>query len=81
MDPIIGCNVLAEPFFLPRERWIPVPASWAPNIVQGKTYDSTKAEGAALWDAVARHYRKISRSPTTRRKPMKFLGTGTDRNI
>ena len=52
MDPVIGCNVLAEPFFLPRERWIPVPASWAPNIVQGKTYDSTTAEGAALWDAV-----------------------------
>jgi putative restriction endonuclease len=52
VDPIIGCNVLAEPFFLPRDRWIPAPASWAPNIVQGKTYDSTTAEGAALWDAV-----------------------------
>jgi hypothetical protein len=29
-----------------------MPASWAPNIVQGKTYDSTMAEGAALWQAV-----------------------------
>jgi putative restriction endonuclease len=52
VDPVIGCNVLAEPFFLPRERWIPAPASWAPNIVQGKTYDSTMADGAALWAAV-----------------------------
>jgi putative restriction endonuclease len=52
VDPVIGCNVLAEPFFLPPAKWIPVPASWAPNIVQGKTYDSTTTEGAALWRAV-----------------------------
>ncbi len=52
VDPVIGCNVLAEPFFLPPAQWIPVPASWAPNIIQGKTYDSTTTEGAALWRAV-----------------------------
>lgn len=51
LDPIIGCNVLTEPFFLPRHLWIPVPASWAPSIVQGKTYD-TAGDGAALWKAV-----------------------------
>jgi putative restriction endonuclease len=52
IDPIIGCNVLAEPFFFPRSEWIPIPTSWAPNIVQGKTYDTQTAEGLALWDAV-----------------------------
>src|ERR1700679_2961155 len=52
VDPVIGCNVLAEPFFFAREQWIPVPISWAPNIVQGKTYDSTTSEGAALWREV-----------------------------
>jgi putative restriction endonuclease len=52
IDSVIGCNVLAEPFFLPRAAWIPVPESWAPNIVQGKTYDTTLADGRALWDAV-----------------------------
>jgi putative restriction endonuclease len=52
IDPVIGCNVLAEPFFLPREAWIPVPENWAPNIVQGKTYDTAAADGQALWDAV-----------------------------
>jgi putative restriction endonuclease len=40
-----------SPSFCPAQ-WIPVPASWAPNIVQGKTYDSTTTEGAALWRAV-----------------------------
>jgi putative restriction endonuclease len=51
-DPEIGCNVLAEPFFLERNTWIPVPGSWAPNIVQGKTYDIATAEGRSLWESV-----------------------------
>jgi putative restriction endonuclease len=54
VDPVIGCNILAEPFFLTQPNWIPVPASWAPNIVQGKTYDTEEAEGRALWDSVQR---------------------------
>lgn len=52
VDPVIGCNVLAEPFFLPRSAWVPVPESWAPNIVQGKTYDTDASDGLALWDSV-----------------------------
>lgn len=52
IDPVIGCNVLAEPFFFQRNDWIPVPDDWARNIVQGKTYDSSEPEGRALWDAV-----------------------------
>ena len=42
----------AEPFFLQRSAWIPVPENWAPNIVQGKTYDTTSADGRDLWEAV-----------------------------
>jgi putative restriction endonuclease len=52
IDPVIGCNVLAEPFFFSQADWIPVPKSWAPNIVQGKTYDTETPEGRALWEAV-----------------------------
>lgn len=51
-DPVVGCNILARPFFLAERDWIPVPKGWAPSIVQGKTYDSTQDEGAALWEAV-----------------------------
>lgn len=51
-DPIIGCNVLAEPFFFPERAWIPVPQDWSPNIVQGKTYDATQEPGFSLWQAV-----------------------------
>jgi putative restriction endonuclease len=61
VDPMIGCNVLAEPFFLPREAWIPAPVNWAPNIVQGKTYDTSAAYGRDLWEAVQAALNRSSR--------------------
>lgn len=48
----IGCRILTQPFFFAEADWIPVPASWAPNIVSFKTYNTSDAEGLALWDAV-----------------------------
>jgi putative restriction endonuclease len=54
LDPIIGCNVLIEPFFFERSKWIPIPLSFALNIVTGKTYDTATEEGKALWESVRR---------------------------
>jgi putative restriction endonuclease len=51
-DFAIGCRILTQPFFLEEEDWIPVPASWAPNIVSFKTFNTETTEGVALWDAV-----------------------------
>lgn len=51
-NPIIGCIVLTQPFFFPEVDWIPIPEDWAPNIVQGKTYDTETPTGAQLWDQV-----------------------------
>src|SRR5690606_41306531 len=51
-DPIGGCSILTEPFFWPEEQWIPIPSDWAPNIVQGKSYDDAEAPGRALWHEV-----------------------------
>lgn len=48
----IGCRILTQPFFLDESDWIPVPASWAPNIVSFKTYDTQEPDGLALWKAV-----------------------------
>ncbi len=47
-DPVIGCTILANPFFLRREDWIPAPSNWAKSIVQGKSYESAREIGAAL---------------------------------
>jgi putative restriction endonuclease len=51
-DPVVGCRIVTQPFFWPRDLWIPVPQSWAPNIVQGKGFDTGDQDGKRLWDAV-----------------------------
>lgn len=51
-DPFIGCNILERPFFWPEVQWINVTGRWAPNIVRGRTFDSTEQDGAALWAEV-----------------------------
>lgn len=48
----IGCRILTQPFFFAEADWIPVPPSWAMNIVSFKTYNTADVEGLALWDAV-----------------------------
>jgi len=52
-DYKIGCIILTQPFFFRRGDWIPVPADFSLNIVQGKTYDTATFHGRALWDAVS----------------------------
>jgi putative restriction endonuclease len=44
----VECLELVEPFFLDESEWIAPPADWAPNIVQGKGYDSNVGEGARI---------------------------------
>jgi putative restriction endonuclease len=48
----IGCIILVEPFFWPRLDWIPAPADFSRNIVQGKTYDLGTPTGVRLWQDV-----------------------------
>ena len=45
----VGCRILTQPFFFAERDWIPMPASWSPNIVSFKTYNTDSAEGLALW--------------------------------
>jgi putative restriction endonuclease len=49
-DYTIGCILLEQPFFLPQERWIPIPSDWKANIVQGRGYDLTTQPGLSLWN-------------------------------
>ena len=52
-NPAIGCIMLAEPFFWDRSLWIPSPADFSLNTVQGKGYDSETGTGRDLWLAVS----------------------------
>ena len=51
-DYKIGCIILTQPFFFPREQWMPIPPDFSLNIVQGKTYDLTQGHGLHLWEQV-----------------------------
>jgi putative restriction endonuclease len=64
-DPLIGCIALTAPFFLPRDQWVPVPDSWASNIVQGRGYDSDEPEGADLWAHIQSVLSAPAASPDT----------------
>lgn len=52
-NPTVGCILLGEPFFWERQLWIPAPADFKLNTVQGKGYDSEKGAGRDLWLAVS----------------------------
>jgi len=49
----IGCMVLVQPFFLEEHAWIEAPG-WKGPTQRGRTYDTTEADGSALWESVER---------------------------
>lgn len=51
-DFVIGCRILTQPFFFSRPEWIPVPNSFARNIVSFKGYSTDQSDGLHLWSAV-----------------------------
>jgi len=51
-DYPIGCRILTQPFFFPEHQWIPIPESGSPHIQQGRTYDTSEADGRHLWEMV-----------------------------
>lgn len=69
-DPLVGCRVLTQPFFWPRELWLEVPASFSRSIVQGKGYASDTTDGRALWDAVSD---RLATMPVTVAQPIPGL--------
>jgi len=71
-DPEIGCNVLNGPFFFEEKDWIPVPESWASNIVRVRTFDTEVADGSRLWNAVSEHLRGIAAPADTLKEPARY---------
>jgi putative restriction endonuclease len=75
----IGCIILVEPFFWSRPDWIPAPADFSRNIVQGKTYDLTTPIGSQLWNQVmerlqvGRGGRVAEPDEAVRRRPVEVL--------
>lgn len=51
-NPIIGCIVLTNPIFFRKNEWFNPPPDWSPNIVQGKTYDTSEKIGKEYWNQI-----------------------------
>jgi len=80
VDPVIGCIVLAIPFFFPQKMWIAAPRDWHPNIVQGKSYLTGSGIGKEIWTAVLERLSGITRyqelEPEIRRKGPLYVVEG-----
>jgi len=70
-DFAIGCRILTQPFFFDEPHWIPVPTSWATNIVSFKTYNTDTPDGLALWQAVELRLER-HRAPGLAEEPARF---------
>lgn len=50
INPVIGCTVLTQPFYLEDHAFLAPPNDWASNIVTGKSYDAAAGEGLRLFE-------------------------------
>ena len=53
----IGRIILQEPFFFAEEHWLPAPADFQRQTVQGNTYDLREGIGRVLWEQVLERMR------------------------
>jgi putative restriction endonuclease len=53
----IGCILLVQPVFFPRDAWIPQPNDWRDRTVSSSAYDLTSGEGKRIWDQCLEHAR------------------------
>lgn len=49
-NPLIGCTVLTQPFYLPDDAFFSPPSDFSSNIVMGKIYDAGMGEGLRLYE-------------------------------
>jgi putative restriction endonuclease len=47
--PSIGCILVVQPTFFPRDRWVAQPSDWNDRTVSSAGYDLTRGEGARVW--------------------------------
>lgn len=48
----VGCTVLANVVYFEENSWLPNPPGWSPNIVVGKSYETSNLDGRQIWSHV-----------------------------
>lgn len=67
----IGCSILLEPIFFPKELWVPQPADWMPRTQGYRYYDLETDEGRLLWDRCREAARIVAKGSYT--EPMAIV--------
>ena len=52
-NPNVGCILLAEPFFWPKELWIESPKEFSRHTQQGKGFEADVGIGKEIWQSVS----------------------------
>jgi putative restriction endonuclease len=56
-NPVIGCTILTQPFYLEPSQFIDTPSDWSSNIVTGKSYQiEPGSEGLRLFEQAQRSF-------------------------
>jgi hypothetical protein len=45
----IGCALIGESRFFPRDQWVAAPRNWKPRTQSGERYDLSTGEGERVW--------------------------------
>jgi putative restriction endonuclease len=61
----IGCQIIANPFFLPPSQWYSDPPGWSSNLVRGKMYDSSLEDGGLIWAHFGQYFNETARVKTS----------------
>lgn len=59
----LGCRLLADSVFFPRDMWVDAPRDWQAPIVAGKRYDLSVGEGARVWAECLERAQQLTRFP------------------
>lgn len=59
----IGCTLLTDCFWFPKDQWIEQPEDWSSAIVKGKKYDPYSGPGLRVWQQVQERLRALPVAP------------------
>lgn len=69
-NPVIGCTILTQPFFLEQNMYIDPPSDWSPNIVTGKSYEvEAGSEGLRLFEEAQHFFSLLNHDDTEQQVP------------
>ena len=71
-----GCIILQDPFFFAERDWLPPPANFKAQTVQGKRYDLTQPTGHALCSPCSHGGLACSSPPCQSHLGWRFLSIG-----